>query len=318
MDKIPFEDGVKLKNATVTIQEQEYEVTPAKYQGKTPMSSFNLNKMQNNIENTLVKVSPTEPNPKADVWLKKGKNLFNKNHIVKNYYIKDEDGSISEYDSNMCYGFDYIEVSPNAQYTMSNATATIFLIAEYDENKNFIKQNRQNDSNNFFTITTGETTKYLRISLGQTQIETIQFEAGSKTEYEAYIEPKIYVNKNGNYVLFEENKTINITTGQEYETGRIIDGKKEYGKRINCGVGPGANGFKEVDTGLSNVTYTRIEGIVKGSTSTFPINNSRPLSGTDANAIGVYVNYSTNKINIESVADRNNYTVYVDLYYTKN
>ena len=144
----------------------------------------------------LLKVSSTEPSPKSDIWLKKGKNLFNKNNIVENYYIKDEDGSISEYDSNMCYGLDYIEVSPNAKYTMSNTSSTIFLIAEYDKDKTFIKQNRQNDSNNFLTITTGETTKYIRISLGQTQIETIQFEAGDKTEYEEYIEPKIYVKNN--------------------------------------------------------------------------------------------------------------------------
>ena len=51
MDKIPFEDGKKLKNAFVTIDGKEHEVTPAQYQGKTPMSSFNLNKMQNNIDN---------------------------------------------------------------------------------------------------------------------------------------------------------------------------------------------------------------------------------------------------------------------------
>ena len=50
MDKIPFEDGVKLKNATVTINEQEYEVTPAQYQGTTPLSAFNLNKMQDIID----------------------------------------------------------------------------------------------------------------------------------------------------------------------------------------------------------------------------------------------------------------------------
>ena len=70
MDKIPFVDGTKIKNATVTVNEQEYEVTPAQYSGTTPVSAFNLNKMQNNIENTLVKVSATEPNPKADVWIK--------------------------------------------------------------------------------------------------------------------------------------------------------------------------------------------------------------------------------------------------------
>ena len=53
MDKIPFEDGVKLKNATVIVGGQEYEVNPAQYSGKTPLSPFNLNKMQDNIENTI-------------------------------------------------------------------------------------------------------------------------------------------------------------------------------------------------------------------------------------------------------------------------
>lgn len=175
----------------------------------------------------LLKVSSTEPSPKSDIWLKKGKNLFNKNNIVENYYIKDEDGSISEYDSNMCYGLDYIEVSPNAKYTMSNTSSTIFLIAEYDKDKTFIKQNRQNDSNNFLTITTGETTKYIRISLGQTQIETIQFEAGDKTEYEEYIEPKIYVKNNSeNYDKFEINMPETITnangTAIRYPDGTMI------------------------------------------------------------------------------------------------
>ena len=58
MDKIPFEDGVKLKNATVTIQEQEYEVAPAKYESPTPFSSFNLNKMQDNIETAINDIKP--------------------------------------------------------------------------------------------------------------------------------------------------------------------------------------------------------------------------------------------------------------------
>lgn len=53
MDKIPFEDGKKLKNAFVTIDGKEYEVTPAQYQGKTPVSASNLNKMQDNIEKSI-------------------------------------------------------------------------------------------------------------------------------------------------------------------------------------------------------------------------------------------------------------------------
>lgn len=53
MDKIPFVDGTKISNAKVTINEQEYEVTPAQYSGTTPVSAFNLNKMQDNIENAI-------------------------------------------------------------------------------------------------------------------------------------------------------------------------------------------------------------------------------------------------------------------------
>ena len=77
MEKIPFEDGTKIKDAVVEINEQEYTVTEAQYTGNTPLTAANLNLMQDNIEGTLIKVSTTEPNPKSDFWFKKGKNLFN-------------------------------------------------------------------------------------------------------------------------------------------------------------------------------------------------------------------------------------------------
>lgn len=69
---------------------------------------------------------------------------------------------------------------------------------------------------------------------------------------------------------------INITSGVEYETGQIIDGKKEYGKRINCGRGPN-NGTRSVATGLFNVTYLKIEGTITNGTIYFPLNNTRPV-----------------------------------------
>ena len=53
MIKIPFEDGQKTQEAYVTINGQNYLVTPAVWQGKTPLSALNLNKMQSNIENTV-------------------------------------------------------------------------------------------------------------------------------------------------------------------------------------------------------------------------------------------------------------------------
>ena len=53
MKKINFQDGTKTKNAVVVINEEEHQVIPAQYQGTTPLSAFNLNNMQNNIENAI-------------------------------------------------------------------------------------------------------------------------------------------------------------------------------------------------------------------------------------------------------------------------
>ena len=53
----------------------------------------------------------------------------------------------------------------------------------------------------------------------------------------------------------------NISTGTEFETGRIIDGKKEYGKRIDIGslANNTATSFNKA-TGISTAKVTRIEG----------------------------------------------------------
>lgn len=53
MNKIPFEDGTKTQEAYVTINEQNYQVTPAVWTGTTPLKAFNLNKMQDNIEEAI-------------------------------------------------------------------------------------------------------------------------------------------------------------------------------------------------------------------------------------------------------------------------
>ena len=67
-----------------------------------------------------------------------------------------------------------------------------------------------------------------------------------------------------------------VITGQGVKTNEIIDGKRVYKKRINCGAGPN-NTSKTVGTGLSNVTYIRVEGIANNGTIYFPLNNTRPM-----------------------------------------
>lgn len=108
----------------------------------------------------------------------------------------------------------------------------------------------------------------------------------------------------------------NITTGVEFETGRIIDGKKEYGKRIDCGNMPEANTYKEVATGLSNVNYLHLEGMATNGSFFIPINCTRPADGTDAGSIGAYIN--NNILVIQTKSDRNSFTGKITIYYTKN
>ena len=70
---------------------------------------------------------------------------------------------------------------------------------------------------------------------------------------------------------------IKKTTEQEVKTNEIIDGKRVYKKRINCGAGPN-NGTRSIATGISNVTYIKAEGIMTNGTMYFPLNNTRPVN----------------------------------------
>lgn len=49
MNIINFEDGVKIQEAYIEIEGKKYNVNPAVYSGKTPLSALNLNKAQKNL-----------------------------------------------------------------------------------------------------------------------------------------------------------------------------------------------------------------------------------------------------------------------------
>ena len=112
--------------------------------------------------------------------------------------------------------------------------------------------------------------------------------------------------------------TQNITTGTAFETGRVIDGKKEYGKRLNLGkVSVTTNNTRVVSTGLTNVSFTKpMEGMITNGTYWFPINGIRPKDGTDDVCIGAYM--SGTDIVLLSKEARNDYTGYVTIFYTIN
>ena len=57
MQKINWENGTVVKEATVTVDGIEYEISPREIDGNTPLSASNLNLMQENIEDAIEDIS---------------------------------------------------------------------------------------------------------------------------------------------------------------------------------------------------------------------------------------------------------------------
>lgn len=138
------------------------------------------------------------------------------------------------------------------------------------------------------------------------------------------------VNYDGNeipsgYIAVEDEK-INIITGQEFETGRKIDSKKEYGKRINFGTLPNAI-EKSVSTNLktSEVTLTGVDGIAYTNTGeadyalTLPDINPNDVSQSTRLTFdtGIADGNRVWNVKIRTGVDRSNYVAYINVYYIK-
>lgn len=107
-----------------------------------------------------------------------------------------------------------------------------------------------------------------------------------------------------------------INDNEEFTTNRIINGKQEYGKKIDLGTLPNAS-QKDVSIGIDTtiVTVTKMEGVAYRSTdkSVFPL----PLvtvTGVESIQFFVY----GNTIRVITGTDRSNCTGFIIIYYTKN
>ena len=157
-----------------------------------------------------------------------GKNLYDNeytNNIVSN------EGVITPNPNwNMS---DYIEVEPNKNYTFShndeNSTGQSLIIAEFDENKNFIKRNSQGNYNyetyEPYTIITDSNTKFLILNYNNTYNNSLfQLEKGSQvTTYEPYKTQNIPINLQGNILAKVGDYADEL---QVYSNGDIVLNQK--------------------------------------------------------------------------------------------
>ena len=250
----------------------------------TPIIDVNLNKLND------VKVSTTEPITGEKIWIKKGKNILNKDTMIDGYRFG-SDGllfSDSSYSAS-----DFIKVLPNTTYTCNWTLETRECVCYYDKNGGFISKNVSDA-----TFTTPANCKYIRISRLTTQKNTAQVELGStSTTYENFIEEEILVkNDNGVYeefinisdavrksgdvmtapLRFENTDNYNairksrIISGQEYELTLGIGGNKSARiELVNAGTVVGAIEVRDNGTIYNSKTNKQlIEDSVEEGTLT--------------------------------------------------
>lgn len=172
-------------------------------------------------------ISPTEPTTNERVWLKKGKNMFNKN-AFSSYVWFNSDGSTYSTNDNHIIS-EYIEVKPNTQYTFMLNVDAFISIRGYDKNKNqtetYIDSTAQT-----ITFRTNENTFFVKVGIGNGLNyinNSIQLEPGEvATSCEEYIEPTILVkNSNGVFEEFikKQNRFVKLSGQVVFDSASSLD-----------------------------------------------------------------------------------------------
>lgn len=171
MKKINFEAGTQVSPAKVTIDNVDHEVTPAVWEGNTPLSPFVLNKMQDNIEEETKTIQTTEVSEeltiencagvKGKLDIKSGKSIQegepSSDNIIPIRNVGDNINLIDSSGIQQGYAYDdngnyiaskyyltirYMSVKPNTMYTyqdnLSDTKYTSIRVVEFNQSKTFI------------------------------------------------------------------------------------------------------------------------------------------------------------------------------------
>ena len=235
MEKINFEAGTQVSPAKVTIDNVDHEVTPAVWEGNTPLSPFVLNKMQSNIENAIsesgVIVSATEPTGanREKVWLQHKNILFQNSDEWQQGTISSTSGTIVDSTTRIRTS-NFIEVESNTEHIFTiNNNNFKFLIFEYTSDETFIKSTDWITSAKYKYITS-ETGHKIKIIISHTDNSTIETSEISTIKLNlSNTQSKIYVlNDNNVYEEFIQKEQIkkvtqNLTLNTTYAKGGTVN-----------------------------------------------------------------------------------------------
>lgn len=164
----------------------------------TPINAENLNKLNNVI------VSSEEPITGEEVWIQRGKNLFDKNNIEEGYELESSTGNSNP--ATDWYVSNYISIKPNTTYCLSGDKYDGLNNYFYDKQKNFLGVVPARVG----VFTSLENAYYMRFNGTLEELNNnIQLEEGEvATSYEEYILKRIYVKNGEKYDAFYSEKSI--------------------------------------------------------------------------------------------------------------
>ena len=156
----------------------------------------------------------------------RSKNMFDKNNVIHNCRFGASGEEI--YDSSGTSGTYYIEVEPSTTYAISHGIDWAQVVCLYDSSKTFIQRFNYGGGR---TFTTTSATKYVRISVYDTNLDTFQLEKGSSsTTYYPYqnlnpLTPNgIFAGVSGSGTIYVDITTFTtLTLSQVIQVGNFFE-----------------------------------------------------------------------------------------------
>ena len=140
-----------------------------------------------------------------------GKNLFNKNNVIQNYYVN-RNGGLSQETGTERNATNYIQIEPNTSYIIDGAKNSgitnggrSLYIAYYDNYKNYISKNSCSVEDDVIRLKTPSNAYYLRTTVKNKDLDNFVLieESPTPSQYEPYKE-NICELKNGVIELTED------------------------------------------------------------------------------------------------------------------
>ena len=164
--------------------------------------------------------------------LKAGNNLFNEDNVQLNKALRNTSTGLQLQDFSGYNSSQFISVKPNTDYTISCGSGNIYTLGEFslDSIESNVKFTTI-DSNNNYTFTTSERTKYILVSVTSATINLMINEGKSALAYEKY-KLSLYTDTYGNIITITKDNIPNSIISKDKLNNEVIAQLDKAGELI--------------------------------------------------------------------------------------